>query len=235
MKSGIRRRVSGSLILLVEDDEDIRETVFECLVEEGYRVHAATHGAEALAWLREGGRPALVVLDLLMPVMNGAEFLASLRRDGALAPVPVLLMTAAVTSTATPLPSADATLAKFVRSRPAPRRGGAPRRARLKADAASACGRQRRLRVARWRDGGRGPEPYDPHHPPRQQLERELAAAVAAASSSTSDPARPRGPRAGSEAVDVAGDASRRRGPLPETAQPSADAPRLPPTENHSP
>ncbi len=100
------------LILLVEDDVAIRETVSECLSGEGYRVHAAAHGAEALAWLARGERPALLLLDLVMPVMNGAELLARVRADAALGELPVLLMTAAITSSASPLPRADATLVK---------------------------------------------------------------------------------------------------------------------------
>jgi two-component system, chemotaxis family, chemotaxis protein CheY len=105
-------RVNGApLILLVEDDVAIRETVSECLSGEGYRVHAAAHGAEALAWLARGERPALLLLDLVMPVMNGAELLARVRADAALGELPVLLMTAAITSSAS-LPRADATLVK---------------------------------------------------------------------------------------------------------------------------
>jgi two-component system response regulator len=70
------------------------------------------NGAEALAWLARAGRPELIVLDFVMPVMNGAELLAQVRADPALGRVPTLLMTAAIVSSATPLPAADATLVK---------------------------------------------------------------------------------------------------------------------------
>jgi CheY-like chemotaxis protein len=100
------------LILLVEDDAAIRDAVAECLETEGYRVQAAGDGAEALTWLARGERPALIVLDLVMPVMNGAELLAQVRADPALERVPTLLMTAAIVAGTTPLPAADATLVK---------------------------------------------------------------------------------------------------------------------------
>lgn len=100
------------LILLVEDDDAIRETVAECLAAEGYRVVAAEHGAEALARLREGERPDLVLLDLVMPVMNGAELVAWVRGEPRLARVRLLLMTAAITSPGPELPEVDATLVK---------------------------------------------------------------------------------------------------------------------------
>jgi CheY-like chemotaxis protein len=83
-------------ILLVEDDLGIRQGIADCLVLEGYEVEAAANGAEALAHLRAGPRPGLIVLDLVMPVMNGAQLLARLRRDPGLADIPVVLMTAAM-------------------------------------------------------------------------------------------------------------------------------------------
>jgi two-component system, chemotaxis family, chemotaxis protein CheY len=101
----------GRSILLVEDDAGIRESVAECLAAEGHAVASAVNGAEALDWLRAGNRPDLVVLDLLMPVMNGAEFLESLRLEPGLDPPPVVLMTAAAPA-AGGLPSAAGYLAK---------------------------------------------------------------------------------------------------------------------------
>lgn len=82
-------------VLLVEDDEGIRESVAECLSLEGYEVVLASDGAEALAWLRRGGRPGVVLLDMVMPVMSGTEVMERMRTDMALAAVPVVLMTAA--------------------------------------------------------------------------------------------------------------------------------------------
>jgi CheY-like chemotaxis protein len=100
------------LILLVEDDVAIRETVAECLVAEGYRVDAAEHGADALARLARGERPALLLLDLVMPVMNGAELIARVRADPRLSGLRMLLMTAAFTAPGPDLPKVDATLVK---------------------------------------------------------------------------------------------------------------------------
>jgi CheY-like chemotaxis protein len=100
------------LILLVEDDSAIRDTVAECLTSEGYRVSAAEHGAEALARLAEGLRPALLLLDLVMPVMNGAELVERVRAEPRLSGLPVLLMTAAISAPGAVLPEVDATLVK---------------------------------------------------------------------------------------------------------------------------
>jgi CheY-like chemotaxis protein len=100
------------LILLVEDDSAIRETVSECLTAEGYRVDAAENGADALARLARGERPALVVLDLVMPVMDGAELVANVRREPRLAGLRLLLMTAAISVPGMTLPTVDATLLK---------------------------------------------------------------------------------------------------------------------------
>jgi len=98
-------------ILLLEDDAAILEGLVECLELEGHRVHAATDGAEALAWLADGNWPRLVVLDLVMPRMGGEDFLRELRaRPGARA-LPVILMTAASPGKVA-LPEVDAFLAK---------------------------------------------------------------------------------------------------------------------------
>ncbi|WP_242346117.1 response regulator [Anaeromyxobacter terrae] len=99
-------------ILLVEDDAGIRESVAECLVSEGYDVAPVENGKEALRWLRGAARPSLIVVDLVMPVMNGAQLIDALRDDAALRDIPVVLMTAAASTPAMPLPRADAYLAK---------------------------------------------------------------------------------------------------------------------------
>ena len=81
-------------ILVVDDDAAIRDIVATVLEEEGYTVVTAATGAEALAVL-DGCRPALVLLDMRMPVMDGWEFAERLRAhyDNH---VPLLVMTAAV-------------------------------------------------------------------------------------------------------------------------------------------
>jgi two-component system, chemotaxis family, chemotaxis protein CheY len=99
-------------ILLIEDDAGIRESVAECLGSEGYAVAAVSNGVEGLEWLRGPSRPNLIVLDLVMPLMNGAQFLSALRDDASLRDIPVVLMTAAMPSAGMPIPPANGYLAK---------------------------------------------------------------------------------------------------------------------------
>ncbi len=82
-------------IVLVEDDEGIRETMAALLEDEGFVVLQAANGEEGLERMRAAGDPCLVLLDLWMPVMNGWQMLAELRRDPALARVPVVVISAA--------------------------------------------------------------------------------------------------------------------------------------------
>jgi CheY-like chemotaxis protein len=79
-------------VLLVDDDDDLREVLGAVLIHGGYETFLAHGGPEALAWLRENGPPDLFVLDLMMPHMSGAELKAILDRDPALASVPVLVL-----------------------------------------------------------------------------------------------------------------------------------------------
>jgi CheY-like chemotaxis protein len=62
-------------IVVIEDDEYIRESVREVLEGDGYLVRAFTNGKEALEGLRECSKPCLILLDLMMPVMDGREFM----------------------------------------------------------------------------------------------------------------------------------------------------------------
>jgi CheY-like chemotaxis protein len=82
-------------VLLVEDDDDIRETLAEILLSEGYGVQAARNGREALEVLRREPLPGVILLDLRMPVMDGFEFRSHQLRDARLRRVPVLVLTAA--------------------------------------------------------------------------------------------------------------------------------------------
>ena len=82
------------MVLVVEDDRDCLDAVCELLRVEGYRTVAASNGQEALDYLRRAERPQLILLDLMMPVMNGWQFLDSLRRTGELASVPVVILSA---------------------------------------------------------------------------------------------------------------------------------------------
>jgi len=82
------------LILLVEDDPDLRDSVKEILVDEGCQVECSEDGASAFAWLATGQRPALVLLDFFMPRMNGWEFLEQLQARPGLRDLPVVAMSA---------------------------------------------------------------------------------------------------------------------------------------------
>jgi CheY-like chemotaxis protein len=81
-------------ILVVDDDAEIRESIADLLRDEGYQAATAAHGREALDQLREGARVDLIVLDLMMPVMDGWQFLDERARDPALKRIPVVLVSA---------------------------------------------------------------------------------------------------------------------------------------------
>ncbi|WP_437601141.1 response regulator [Sorangium sp. So ce590] len=83
-------------ILVVEDDLDIRSILSQLLVFEGYDVDEASDGAEALAMLRKDPLPALILLDLMMPIMDGWQLRAELQRDPTLSSVPVVIVSADV-------------------------------------------------------------------------------------------------------------------------------------------
>jgi DNA-binding response OmpR family regulator len=85
-------------ILIVDDDADIREAVADALTYAGHEVEMAGNGREALDWLEAvpvGGRlPGLILLDLMMPVMDGRAFIRELQKLNRLAAIPILLFTA---------------------------------------------------------------------------------------------------------------------------------------------
>ncbi len=82
-------------ILIVDDDPDIRETLALLLEAEGHDVVCAAHGAEALQLLRGGVRPCVILLDLMMPVMDGFQFRAQQAQDASISAFPVVAITAA--------------------------------------------------------------------------------------------------------------------------------------------
>jgi CheY-like chemotaxis protein len=88
------KRAPVSHILVVDDDAAIRDVVTDILQMSDYRVKTATNGAEALESVRSE-RPALILLDLMMPVMSGWEFLRRSRQLTVCAKVPVIVMSAA--------------------------------------------------------------------------------------------------------------------------------------------
>jgi DNA-binding response OmpR family regulator len=80
-------------ILVVDDDEDIRESLRMILEDEGYDVRTAADGAAAVAAMCSE-RPCFVVLDLMMPIMNGWEVAGWMREQVRIAEVPVAVVTA---------------------------------------------------------------------------------------------------------------------------------------------
>ncbi len=88
-------RAMERTVMVVEDDALIRDAVVEILATEGFDPIAAGDGQEALARLRHDKlSPALILLDLMMPVMNGWEFRAAQLADPELAAIPVVVMSA---------------------------------------------------------------------------------------------------------------------------------------------
>jgi CheY-like chemotaxis protein len=83
-------------ILIVDDDVDIRNTVAGILEDEGYRVAKAANGQEALKLLTAPGaaRPQLILLDMMMPIMDGAAFHEQQQRLPTISAIPILTFTA---------------------------------------------------------------------------------------------------------------------------------------------
>jgi CheY-like chemotaxis protein len=84
---------SDDYVLVVEDDDELRETLVDFLYEEGYASCSAPNGEEALAFLETAPRPCLVLLDQSMPGMTGEELLRVMRAAPDLAAVPVCVVT----------------------------------------------------------------------------------------------------------------------------------------------
>ena len=80
-------------ILVVDDEPNIRRLLEHHLLRRGYRVDLCSNGAEALQRIREH-RPDLVVLDVMMPEMDGFEVLGRMKEDPATVEIPVLMLTA---------------------------------------------------------------------------------------------------------------------------------------------
>jgi CheY-like chemotaxis protein len=97
--------MSKSVILLVEDEEESRETLRELLEIEGYAVETAFNGKDALATLNTlGDDIRIVLLDLFMPVMDGWQVIAQLRADGRLGKIPLVVTTSAEHDVPTDVP-----------------------------------------------------------------------------------------------------------------------------------
>ncbi len=85
---------AACLILVVDDERPIRELLLELIEELGHHGAGVEDGAAALAWLHSHPRPDLILLDLMMPIMDGAAFRQRQRRDPDLATIPTVVMSA---------------------------------------------------------------------------------------------------------------------------------------------
>jgi len=81
-------------VLIVEDDEDLRDMMAQMLIIEGFVAATVANGQEALAYLRTAPRPNIILLDLMMPVMDGWEFRRRQQADPEIADVPVVVLSA---------------------------------------------------------------------------------------------------------------------------------------------
>jgi CheY-like chemotaxis protein len=81
-------------VLVVEDEQDVRESIVEYLELEGFHVHAATNGEEAIAVLQTMPQPALIIADMMMPIMDGPGLIAALRDNDQFASLPVVIFSA---------------------------------------------------------------------------------------------------------------------------------------------
>jgi CheY-like chemotaxis protein len=84
----------GKTVLVVEDDDILCGALRLVLQWEGYQVACAADGQEALDILRTSGPPAFILLDLMLPVLDGWQFREALKADPALAAVPVVVVSA---------------------------------------------------------------------------------------------------------------------------------------------
>jgi len=105
LPSGVDLRSSGTIrvadgathsVLVVEDDPELRRSLKSVFEDDGLEALVAHNGKAAIELLRSGAhpRPCVILLDLMMPVMNGWNFLDCLRRDASLVDIPVIVMTA---------------------------------------------------------------------------------------------------------------------------------------------
>jgi len=94
-------------VLVVDDDRGVRDSLVELFEEEGYDVESAANGLEALECMKRA-RPSIVILDLMMPVMNGWELYERMKSDPLLCSIPVCILSASMSQ----VPDAECVLAK---------------------------------------------------------------------------------------------------------------------------
>lgn len=85
---------SNKTVLIVEDDKEIQESLKQLLESESYKVFTADNGKLALGQLSKMPTPCLILLDLMMPVMNGWEFIEEINKDLMLSTIPVVVVSA---------------------------------------------------------------------------------------------------------------------------------------------
>jgi CheY-like chemotaxis protein len=93
------RRAQAS-ILIVEDEKLVRNELAEELRDQGFKVAVAANGSDAMAWLERGLAPSVILLDLVMPVMDGWEFRQKQLADPRFAPIPVVVVSGSAESPA---------------------------------------------------------------------------------------------------------------------------------------
>jgi CheY-like chemotaxis protein len=105
---------SCSTILVIEDDEPIRDAICYAIESAGYNVISAGDGKAGLEMLEHAKKPCLILLDLMLPIMNGWEFFEIIRSDprNALATIPVVITSAAGAGAVTAAQKADGYIKK---------------------------------------------------------------------------------------------------------------------------
>src|ERR1043165_4989775 len=88
-------RKGDPTVLIIDDDVASRKALAEVLTDEGYSVATASDGADGLTYLRQGHRPRIILLDLMMPGVDGWDFRAAQKRDDDLRGIPVIAISAA--------------------------------------------------------------------------------------------------------------------------------------------
>ena len=90
----LNQEISNKTLLVIDDDADIREALKTVLEEEGYNVVMAVNGEEGLKKLKATSGTCLILLDMMMPVMNGKKFIEALLSDRKLKSIPIIVVSA---------------------------------------------------------------------------------------------------------------------------------------------
>ncbi|MFN2483909.1 MAG: response regulator [Candidatus Limnocylindria bacterium] len=91
---GNRRATEERPVLIIDDDHGVRGVLAQILEDEGHAVRTATNGLDALEKLRGALKPCVILLDLMMPVMNGWEFMSQRQEEREIAAIPVVVISA---------------------------------------------------------------------------------------------------------------------------------------------